>query len=232
MRPAFERFNIEFDRIYKSAPVTGSRPTRAMISLKNTTNRYEQELEIMKIISHIIVLSSCIAVAYSSMVMATGCAESGEGQDPSEDSTEIQFHDGDSAQSQGITNMLRLADVDAAPGPTTHANVANMLNCMTVVTSTLDVLNFAGTAVTMNYAVVGGGGGGGGSGIAGGGGGSSVVLSDGTVVAFSAGGAGSTSTGVSASPVTGSFLLPSGADLRVFVGGGGGGGMNWNGNFC
>lgn len=80
----------------------------------------------MKRINHIIALSSCIALACSGMVMTTGCAGPGKSQPDAADATiEIRFHDGDGPPPQGITNVLRLAD--AAPGPTTHDNVARVL---------------------------------------------------------------------------------------------------------
>lgn len=77
-------------------------------------------------ISHIIALSSCVALVCSGMVMATGCAGPGKSQPDAADATiEIRFHDGDGSPPQGITNVLRLAD--AAPGPTTHDNVARVV---------------------------------------------------------------------------------------------------------
>ena len=109
----------------------------------------------------------------------------------------------------------------------TCVNGACGIACTITITSAYSAGNTFGSALTIDYQMVGGAGGGPAySSAGGGGGGGSSVLDMGTsliaqtVVAWAAGGAG----GSSAVPITGSFTLPAGNGIYVVVGGGGGGG--------
>jgi alpha-tubulin suppressor-like RCC1 family protein len=88
-----------------------------------------EESEIMTKTHHIIALSSYVALTCCGigMGMTTGCAGPDKHQVDSSATVEIRFHDGDGAQPQQSTNVLRLAEADAGPGPTTHDTVARVL---------------------------------------------------------------------------------------------------------
>jgi alpha-tubulin suppressor-like RCC1 family protein len=88
----------------------------------------------VKKFSHIITLSSYVALACGSTLMNTGCGTTSiEKVGSSQISLEIRFQDDDAATQQPSAGLLRLAS--AAVGPTTHDQVARILVDITVAES-------------------------------------------------------------------------------------------------
>ena len=80
----------------------------------------------MKISSRRLASCSYVALVCCGVAMSTGCEDPRNRlAESSQVSIEIRFHDGDGVQPQQSMNVLRLAE--AAPGPTTHDNVARVL---------------------------------------------------------------------------------------------------------
>ena len=101
----------------------------------------------MRKFNRIITFGSYVVLAWSGMLISTGCRNAGDRVDSAQVTLEIRFQDDGAATPQPNSGLRRLAS--AAPGPTTHDLVARVLVDITVIDSGLpfftnfELTNFA-----------------------------------------------------------------------------------------